>query len=199
MEIIQRPMNWRLLATNLANEGVPIMAIARAIGIPSDEVREALKEAVARADLIAVPREDWPIGVERENRHPQLFHIPFADKDLIPQLMRIYHITGAQAQMLAILLRRAYVSKDILHQSIQRAGRDETMPKIVDVLIHRIRSNLKEHKIYINTIWGKGYYMDSNSRKIVFEELGIPASAGPAAAAVALATASSGGAVKQPG
>ena len=49
-----------LLAARLADEGVPICAIARALKIPSDDVRETLQDALGEGVIVEYPREDWP-------------------------------------------------------------------------------------------------------------------------------------------
>jgi hypothetical protein len=70
METLAPPMTD--LALNLAAEGVPLRAIARATDTPSDVVRQQLAEAHACGRLFDLPKEDWPVGVPREQRALQL-------------------------------------------------------------------------------------------------------------------------------
>jgi hypothetical protein len=48
------------VAIRLADEGVPLCAIARATRIPSDELREQLRAAQEDGRLISQPAHDWP-------------------------------------------------------------------------------------------------------------------------------------------
>src|SRR3954465_15888923 len=59
-------------AIRLADEGVPLRAIARATKIPSEELRTALEEARDDGRLIELPRDDWPPGFPRDQRALQL-------------------------------------------------------------------------------------------------------------------------------
>ena len=48
------------LAIRLADEGVPLRAIARATAIPSEQLRDELYSAKINGLLIELPSEDWP-------------------------------------------------------------------------------------------------------------------------------------------
>jgi DNA-binding winged helix-turn-helix (wHTH) protein len=74
-----------------------------------------------------------------------------------------------------VLLKRDEADKDTLHYVIetQRALRrsrlnnsETTDPKMVDVVICKLRKKLKPLGINIKTLWGRGYYLNEESRKV---------------------------------
>jgi hypothetical protein len=48
------------IAIRLADEGVPLRAIARATNIPSTQLYETLTVARMDGRLLSLPRDDWP-------------------------------------------------------------------------------------------------------------------------------------------
>src|SRR4029077_5381528 len=80
-------------AVRLADEGVPLRAIARATRIPSDELRDALYEAQQEGRLLELPRDDWPPGFPRDQRALQLSRLAVENKDAlfiaVQQLFRL--------------------------------------------------------------------------------------------------------------
>lgn len=170
------PTPWvRGVAVRLADEGVPINAIARAIRVPSTIIRGVLDQAYDLAQIIAVPRDDWPKGSQRDLRLPDCVRITLAEPAFITHVMRTLTLTGTQAQMLTALLRRPEMTRASLHLITQREGRSkDTEPKIVDVFMCKLRGLLKPHDIIIETIWGRGYYLNPENRAKVFNLLGLP-------------------------
>lgn len=194
------PIPWqRAVMVRLADEGIPINAIARSLRTPSSDVREIIKEACEKSQILAVPRDDWPPGSQRDGRLPDCVRLSMADPVFITHLMRAYHVTGSEAALLAGLIRRPEMTRASLHVLIQREGRDEdTDIKIVDVFMCKLRAKLKKHGIFIKTIWGRGYFLEPAGRKMIMEKLGIPAEDGPEAGAVAdVLSTTSGGAERQ--
>ena len=49
---------WEDIAVRMADEGIPIAAIARSVGAKSADVRMVVEEAVQRGHSSAVPRHD---------------------------------------------------------------------------------------------------------------------------------------------
>lgn len=155
------------IATRLADEEVPLRAIARALRTPSDEVRDVLRDAVGNGRILRVPRDDW-------HPHPHGTLAPVAavakmeDEDIIRNCKRTFKVTGLQASILALLVRRNEVQKEVLHQRIQQRRKnnktDETDPKMVDVVICNLRKRLKPFDLKIETLWGDGYYMTPETR-----------------------------------
>jgi hypothetical protein len=56
------------IAVALADEGVPIRAIACATKIPSADLRERLGDAKDIGDLVELPCDEWPPGYPRDKR-----------------------------------------------------------------------------------------------------------------------------------
>ena len=79
IETRQEDRDWKLfmynvdaIAVRLADEGVPLRAIARATNTPSDQLRTKLREARDEGRLLDLPKEDWPPGFPRDQRALQL-------------------------------------------------------------------------------------------------------------------------------
>ncbi len=172
------------IATRLADEGVPLAAISRALKAPSDQVREALHLAKADGYIVAMPREDWPPNSLRDNRDP----VPgrkMDDDDITRNCVRVFKVTHQQASLLSVLIRRNEVSKGMMHQIIEKARGsnkdDQTDPKMVDVVICNLRKRLKGTPLKIETMWGCGYFMKPENRKLALELIGDYANAAVAA------------------
>ena len=69
------------IAVKLADEGVPLRAIARATAIPSATLYEVLIEARTEGRLLALPRDDWPPGCPRDQRSLQLSRLVSENPD----------------------------------------------------------------------------------------------------------------------
>ncbi len=80
------------ITIRLADEGVPLRAIARATDTPSDLVRERLAEAHACGRLQALPKDDWPIGYPRDQRALQLSRLEVQDSDAL--LLAVIEVFG---------------------------------------------------------------------------------------------------------
>jgi hypothetical protein len=155
------------VVVRLADEGIPIRAIARACKIPSDEVYVILNAAVVRGTIIELPKDDWPPGSIRTRRAPQQHHVLDDDEKLKFLCSVVFKTTRLQSSIFAVLLKRSEVTKDQLHQVIEQLrdpNRDETDLKMVDVIICHLRRKLASFDIKINTIWGVGYRMDPDDR-----------------------------------
>jgi two-component system cell cycle response regulator CtrA len=94
---------------------------------------------------------------------------------------RALNLTRLEAGFMLVLLKRNEADKDTLHYVIetQRAMRRtrpdsvETVdPKMVDVIICKLRKKMKPLGIKILTLWGHGYYLEEGSREIVEDLLG---------------------------
>lgn len=180
------------IAIALADEGVPVCAIARSIRHPSDEVRIALREAIDEGRIVEMPRDDWPPAMRRAERVPSGSQV-HTDDQLATYCRRLFSLTQLEATVLVPLLKRDEASKQMLHAAIQsaRAARahadvEETDPKMVDVVVHKIRKKLKESQnrvgavIEIKTLWAKGYFIERATRRVVFEMLDAYLSGQPA-------------------
>ncbi len=158
------------VAVNAANEGIPVAAIGRILNTPFGDILETLREQKDLGRLIDMPRSDWPPGTRVADRLPAL-SLP-NDDDLSFMCKKTYKLTGLEASFLVVLLKHKHVEKTRLHNIVenQRAMRatqpnnkDATDPKMVDVMICKLRKKLKviDKDLKIETIWGGGYYIEA--------------------------------------
>jgi two-component system cell cycle response regulator CtrA len=154
----------------MADEGIPVRAIARAIGTPSNDVYFILRDALAAGTIVEMPRDDWPVGTARSARVVFNGTILEKDEDLKIACARFFKASPLEAAMLTLMLRRDHVTKNQLHSVIEtnRAngqGKEATDPKMVDVLICKLRKKIKPHDIFIETMWGMGYTISKQCRE----------------------------------
>lgn len=163
------------VAIRLADEGIPVRAIARATRVPSDEVYDLLKDAVATGMLVDLPKDDWPVGSSRSSR--TVFNGTSLETEdaLKVACARCFKATRLEAAILALLLKRNEATKQQLHLVIEQnrpsANRDETDPKMVDVIICHLRKKLRPHSIEIETVWGIGYLIPLAGRELAIRLL----------------------------
>ncbi len=158
----------------LADEGLPVCAIARALKMPSDEVRELLQDALSEGVIVEYPREDWPPGCKRNSRGPKFDSFVEDNDRLQLSCARYFGTTKQQSAILAMLLKRSEATKVQLHQVIERDrpnAKDQTDIKLVDVLICILRRKLKPFGFAIKTMWGTGYLMEAKDRAKAVHEL----------------------------
>jgi DNA-binding response OmpR family regulator len=160
------------IAVRLADEGIPIRAIARATHIASSDVYDLLRDAVASGTIVELPKDDWPPGSNRGTRtifngtaleHEEALKIACARK---------FKTSPLEACMLSLMLRRDQVTKEQLHVVItQKSGKEEIDQKMVDVMICKLRKKLKPFGIIIETMWGMGYLITPPSRELTVQLL----------------------------
>lgn len=145
-------------------------AIARAIKQSSGDVYEWLRDALASGQIVELPKDDWPPGSRRGSRTAFNGTPLESDDNLKFACARLFKATRLEAAILAVLLKRAEVTKAQLHLVIEQnrpsENREETDPKMVDVVICHLRKKLKKHDLKIETIWGLGYSMSVEHREI---------------------------------
>lgn len=150
------------VAVRMADEGIPVRAIARATHLPSEDVYQALRDAIARGSIVEMPKDDWPPGSNRSTRSPfNGTHLESEDA-LRTACTRYFNASPLEAAMLALMLKRDEVTKEQLHAVIENArppGREITEIKMVDVMICKLRKKLKPRDIEVKTMWGLGYYI----------------------------------------
>ena len=134
-------------AERFADEGVPIRAMARAFKQTAEAIREAVETAIYAGRIVQMPKDDWPVGQSRDDRSPVFIRQNrINDDSLIFTCKQLFKITRLQASFLAVLINRNEVSKETLHQVIESRrppGKEETDPKMVDVVICLLRQRLK--------------------------------------------------------
>lgn len=175
------------IAVRLADEGIPVRAIARATRLSSDEVYEVLHAAIERATILFLPKDDWPVTNQRIDRSP-MFGTGLEDEEkLRTACARQFKTTRLESAMLALLLKRREATKQQLHMVIEENrpdGRDATDPKMVDVIICKLRKKVKSWGIEIQTLWSIGYLLEPAYREKVIALLQGTVSAPPAPAPV---------------
>jgi hypothetical protein len=171
-----------LVAARFAAEGVPVRVIARSFGSPSEVIRNTLEAALADGQITEIPRDDWPPTARRADRLPSAVAAQ-SDEDLTFRVMRAFTLTKLEASFMLILLKRDEADKATLHHAVEsrRAVRpnqpdiqEETDPKMVDVIICKMRKRLKVHGIKIETMWGHGYFMDAANKAAALELMHPP-------------------------
>ena len=171
------------IMVRLADEGIPVRAIARASRVPSSDVYELLKGAVLQGAILELPRDDWPIGTKR-NARTTFQGTPFELEEALKfACVRFFKASRMEAAILSQMLRRNEVTKQQLHTAIEQnratKNQDETDPKMVDVMICKLRKRLKPHNITIDTMWGIGYAISAVNRDRTFTILNsLPAGEG---------------------
>ena len=170
-------------ATNMANEGIPVAAIARVLLISYGYVTDMLHEALLQGHIAEMPRSDWPPGVRIRERIPT---IPVTRKTSNAEIeivcRKLFKLTNLEAGFIVLLLKSEHTTKGKLHhvietQRLQRASRPENMEmtdeKMVDVMICKLRKKLKliDAAFLITTVWGGGYYIEVPVKEKIYARL----------------------------
>lgn len=143
------------VAVRLADEGVPLRAIARATKIPSNDLREQLHEAQTTGRLLDLPRDDWPPGFPRDQRALQLSRLVCENREaVLLAVQQVFGLTLTQAQLLMALVQSPAVS---------RTWNDKSA-RTMDVHVYNIRQRLNVFAIEIYTLWGFGFRLLSADR-----------------------------------
>ena len=144
------------LAIRLADEGIPLRAIARATLTPSAAIRDTLYQAKDEGRLVALPREDWPPGFPRDQRALQISRLISQDKpNLYLTVQQLFGLARIEVQLLLTLIQHEVVSKD----------RDDMAGRTMDVHICSMRKRLRPFKIKIITLWGFGFQLSLEDRR----------------------------------
>lgn len=164
------------VAVAAANEGIPVAAIARILREPMGDVYELLNVEKSRGSIADLPRADWPPGTKINDRVPSI-SLP-NDDDLAFLCKKTFKLTALEAGFLVVLLKHRQVEKSRLHniveqqrmtRSTQPNSNDPTDPKMVDVMICKLRKKLKAVDVVlrIETIWGGGYYIETLVKPLI--------------------------------
>src|SRR5215831_17372699 len=144
------------VAIRLADEGVPLRAIARAVNIPSEAVRDHLSQAKHDGRLVDLPREDWPPGCPRDERALQLSRMVRENRETVAYtISKLFSLTTIETRLLLALVHWQVISRE-------RAGLPEGS---MDVHIHHLRSKLDPYHVVIETVWGRGYRLSPDNHK----------------------------------
>ena len=121
-----------------------------------------------------MPKDDWPPSQRRADRLPAILPYEMTEKEMLFACQRALRLTRLEASFMMVLLKKNSADKDTLHHVVeqQREARrtrpdtsDPTDPKMVDVVICKLRKKLTPHGIIITTLWGRGYYIDEQGRQ----------------------------------
>lgn len=164
----------------LADEGVPIGAIARVTKLPPGEFRPVLRDALAEGRIVEMPREDWPPLARRVERMPgisvdagrraQARHRIDDDDTVLLALNSVFKTTRLQSKVLLRLLRRGLCPMKMLHDTIEENRgnpAEPTQDKIVAVTICHLRKKLTPFDISIITHHSSGYSIPEKDRQRV--------------------------------
>lgn len=174
MDCVASPLTAPEIIVRLADEGIPVCAISRAIKLPAELIREHIRTALDDGTIVDHPREDWPPGSRRDTRTPDIESFFGNDEGLYRTCSKFFKTTRQQSLVLGLLLRRPEVTKDQLHQAIERdrsGGKEPTSAKLVDVLVCILRRKLKPYGFTVKTMWGHGYFMEQRERTRAIAEL----------------------------
>lgn len=158
------------IAIRLVDEGVPVRAIARALMCDKDALRVTLSQAISQGQLLNVTRDDWPPGTARQSRAPD--HGSAVSNDRLPDIcIRMFKLTPHEAKLMAALLKRNEASKELLLELIYGPTEDLPEIKIIDVFVCKLRKKLKLFGVEVHTLWGRGYFMDTDTRRRLLAEI----------------------------
>lgn len=180
-EIELLPPQFRPVACRAAEEGIPVAAIARMLIQPSALVHQTLKHHAEQGDILEVPMMDWPPGGSKFKRMPA-FTAGYTSDDLMFLCQTVFKLTKLEASMMVMLLKHTRCDKLKLHnvveqrrfqRSTQPNSIDETDPKMVDVIICKLRKKLThiDPALLIKTVWGDGYYLEPSVKDLAFDLL----------------------------
>ena len=160
----------RPVMVRLADEGVPTSCISRSMGVPLPAVNETIAAALANAHILETPPADWPPGQPASER---CGHRSYSKGELIIALQHLLGITHQQALLLSVLIKKPRATKDVLHAAAQSISERPSKPKLIDVVIHKLRMRMQRHGYRIMTIWGGGYYLYPEDRKAILDAIGL--------------------------
>lgn len=104
------------------------------------------------------------------------------DQSLTGRLRDAYQLEPIHAQILGMLYKRDFVTRDGLYTVLYEGRPESEWPeeKILDVQMCKLRKHLKKRgeKIIIATKWGQGWVLSQDSRSAIKAKLGPRPDAG---------------------
>jgi DNA-binding response OmpR family regulator len=154
------------IAVRLADEGVPLRAIARAVRMPSSDLREQLHEALYDGRLLELPCDDWPPGCPRDQRALQISRMVRENREALHlAAMQLFSLPPSGARVLVKLLETERTSREVLHVALSRTSDPVSDIKVVDVAICSMRKRLEKFGIEIVTLWAYGFQLSTEHRR----------------------------------
>lgn len=174
--------NLTEIVERLAYEGVPIAALSRAFQLDRNKTYGVLRTAVEGGRLPEIPASDWPPGQSKRARMGAGRTAQVDRKVVLLLLMKEYDITRQQALLMREMLLHPQATREQLYEAAQEAHEhgEDTEPKIVQVVICKLRKRLVKHRIRIVTIWSGGYYIKTETRRTIFARIGVEGCMTPA-------------------
>lgn len=156
------------ICVRLADEGVPIAAIARSLKIPAASFRPVLQEAVLQGVLINTPREDWSTRA-RESREPEmkLQSVHTQPDDLLYIAMnKAFGCTQLESKVLLHMIRKGQSTREGIKDAVEatRGGKEPAEYSMLNVILYRVRKKLEPFGMSIQTVHAQGYLMSNADR-----------------------------------
>jgi hypothetical protein len=177
------PLPLHDVATRAAVEGIPVAAIARVIGHSTERTYRTLKYHLQLGTICEMPRADWPPTARLADRTPSTRRT-VSDGDIRFAAQKLFRLTNLEAAFLTTLLKAEHADKTTLHHVVEamrftRASQPSSMevtdPKMVDVMICKLRRKLREvdnrFADAIKTIWGLGYHIEPPMKALLMAAL----------------------------
>jgi DNA-binding response OmpR family regulator len=73
-------------------------------------------------------------------------------------------LTQSEATIVNMLLARPLLTREAAWTVLYGADPNGPDPKIFDVFLAKIRPKLRLHDVEISTVWGRGWFLDHDSR-----------------------------------
>ncbi len=167
----------------LADEGIPVAAIARSFGVKFSDVHAFLKEARDRGEIIEVPPSDWGLGQSRHDRADKggpaerVARPDPNDPIHVARVCNDFNLTHQAACLILLLAsRRGGVPKEMIFKLLfeDHDTRDPlVMKNHLSVLMTRCRRQFSKQSILfeIKTIWGVGYALGEGTRALFLNSI----------------------------
>jgi hypothetical protein len=165
------------IVTVFARQGIAISTIARAMAIPTERVTGMCERAKAGGELQMLPpampndprhallAELTNLRAQLDDARAEIREFKNQKNDVGEFFSGVAKMTPSEAKVVGAIARYGRASKSTLYHALYGGlGDDEQRePKIVDVMVCKLRKKLRQHNIEIETIWGVGYTMDPES------------------------------------
>jgi DNA-binding response OmpR family regulator len=92
------------------------------------------------------------------------------DDDAAVKLKIIFGLSMQQANVLELIMKRQIASKDAIMTHLYGAtpeGGPITGKKAIDVVVHHVRKRLAHHDVKITTVYGVGFMIRPEGKKII--------------------------------
>lgn len=169
------------IVRRMANERIPVNVIARSLNKSAELIRDSLDLLYKCGSIGEVPPPDWPPTARLSDHLPIRSPVP-SDDSVMFALRKLMKLTPLEAAFLSVLLKFEEADKTKLHMVIENLRQErqngpnkmeQTDPKMVDVMICKLRKRLKQldEKLVIKTMWGRGYYIEEPVRNLLLDHV----------------------------